>query len=135
MAVMTIGQVAQQAGVGVETVRFYERTGLLSAPPRRASGYRQYTQEAVRRIQFIKRSQELGFALKEIRELLCLRVDPDTTCGDVRQRAEAKMADIDAKLRDLQRMHQALAMLVAACDGYGPTSHCPILEALEAQSA
>jgi len=130
---MTIGQVARQAGVGVETVRFYERQGLLAEPPRRASGYRQYAPEVVARLRFIKRAQELGFALKEIGELLSLRVDPDMTCGEVKQRAEAKMAAMDAKLRDLQRMRAALAQLVAACNGSGPTSHCPILDALESQ--
>ena len=130
MSAMTIGQVARQAGVGVETVRFSEREGLLEAPPRRASGYRQYAQEAVARIRFIKRAKDLGFSLKEISEILSLRVDPDTTCSEVKQRAEAKIADIDAKLRDLQRMQQALGHLVAACSGRGPTSHCPILEAL-----
>ena len=135
MPAMTIGQVARQAGVGVETVRFYERTGLLTAPPRRASGYRQYAQEAVTRLQFIRRAKELGFSLKEITELLCLRVDPETTCGEVKQRAEAKIADIEAKLRDLQRMKEALATLVAACSGSGPTSQCPILDALESHDA
>ena len=135
MPAMTIGQVARQAGVGVETVRFYERTGLLTAPPRRASGYRQYAQEAVTRLQFIKRAKELGFSLKEITELLSLRVDPETTCGEVKQRAEAKIADIEAKLRDLQRMKEALTTLVAACSGSGPTSQCPILDALESHAA
>lgn len=132
MPAMTIGQVARQAGVGVETVRFYERTGLLSVPPRRASGYRQYAQDAVARIQFIKRAKELGFSLKEITELLSLRVDPETTCGEVKQRAEAKIADIDTKLRDLRRMKAALVQLAATCSGQGPTSQCPILDALEA---
>jgi len=135
MPSLTIGQVAKQAGVGIETVRFYERQGLLDEPPRRASGYRQYTPEAVTRIQFIKRSQELGFSLKEITELLSLRVDPETTCGEVKQRAEAKIANINAKLRDLQQMKEALTTLVAACSGSGPTSHCPILDALESHNA
>lgn len=135
MPAMTIGQVARQAGVGVETVRFYERQGLLEAPPRRASGYRQYAQEVVARLQFIKRAKDLGFSLKEISELLSLRVDPETTCSEVKARAEAKIADIDAKLRDLRRMKAALAQLVAACSGSGPTSHCPILDALESHEA
>src|SRR5919106_6046 len=104
MGGMTIGQVAKHAGVGVETVRFYERRGLLDAPPRRASGYRQYSPDVVRRIQFIKRAKDLGFSLREICELLSLRVDPDTTCDEVKQRAEAKIADIKTKLRDLRRM-------------------------------
>ena len=114
MHAMTIGQVASHAGVGVETVRFYERTGLLDEPPRRASGYRQYAPDVVRRIQFIQRAKVLGFSLKEISELLSLRVDPETTCDTVKQRAEAKLADIEAKLRDLRRMQKALAHLVAA---------------------
>jgi MerR family mercuric resistance operon transcriptional regulator len=135
MHALTIGQVARQAGVGVETVRFYERQGLLDTPPRRASGYRQYTPEIVARLHFIRRAKEVGFALKEIRELLSLRVAPETTCGAVKQQAEAKIADIDAKLRDLQRMKMALAQLVEACSGSGPTSQCPILDALESPGA
>lgn len=135
MPSLTIGQVAKQAGVGIETVRFYERQGLLDEPPRRASGYRQYTPEAVTRLQFIKRAKELGFSLKEITELLSLRVDPETTCSEVKQQAEAKIADIEAKLRDLHRMQQALVHLVAACSGSGPTSQCPILDALELHDA
>jgi len=135
MPAMTIGQVAKHAGVGVETVRFYERTGLLDAPPRRASGYRQYAPDVVRRIQFIQRAKDLGFSLREISELLSLRVAPDTTCAEVKQRAEAKIADIEAKLSDLQRMQEALVHLAAACSGSGPTSHCPILDALESQEA
>jgi len=132
---MTIGQVAKHAGVGIETVRFYERQGLLDAPPRRASGYRQYSQDAIRRLQFIRRAKDLGFSLQEIGELLSLRVNPTTTCSEVKARAEAKMADIDAKLRDLQRMQAALGQLAVACSGQGPTSQCPILDALEAHDA
>src|SRR6266852_4384126 len=98
---LSIGQVARRAGVGVETVRFYEREGLLKEPPRRASGYRQYPEEVVKRIQFIKRAQELGFSLKEIIELLTLRVDPATSSGEVKQRAEAKLADIQRKVEEL----------------------------------
>jgi MerR family mercuric resistance operon transcriptional regulator len=131
MRLLTIGQLAKQAGVGVETVRFYERQGLLDAPPRRESGYRQYGREVVARLQFIRRAKELGFSLKEIRELLSLRVDPGTTCDQVKKRAEAKITDIDAKLRDLRRMKRALKQLAAACSGRGPVSQCPILDALE----
>ena len=133
MYTMTIGQVAKCAGVGVETVRFYERKGLLEEPARRQSGYRQYAQDAIRRIQFIKRAKDLGFSLGEISELLCLRVDPDTSCREVKVRAEAKLADIEKKLCDLQRMQTALRQLASACSGEGPTSHCPILDALEAE--
>jgi MerR family transcriptional regulator, copper efflux regulator len=131
MRSLTIGQMAKQAGVGVETIRFYERKGLVEQPARRQSGYRQYSQEVVRRIRFIKRAQELGFSLKEITELLSLRVDPQTSCRDVKRRTEAKIGDVDEKLRDLQRIKKALVKLNAACSGSGPTSQCPILDALE----
>lgn len=131
MAKMTIGQLARQAGVHIETVRFYERRGLIPEPPRRASGYREFPPESVARIAFIKRAQELGFSLREISELLELRVDPETTCGDVREQAEAKIAQIDEKMRTLQNMRAALQRLAAECHGDGPPSDCPILEYLE----
>jgi len=108
MAPMTIGKVAKQAGVGVETVRFYEREGLLEEPPRRPSGYRQYPQDTVERLQFIKRAKELGFSLKEVKELLALRITPGTTCGQIKKRAEAKVNDIEDRIRSLQRMKRAL---------------------------
>jgi MerR family copper efflux transcriptional regulator len=130
MQTMTIGKVAHLTGVGVETVRFYERKGLIPEPPRRASGYRQYPRATVSRIRFIKRAKELGFSLKEIKELLSLRIDPATTCEDIRLRAEAKIADIEERVRTLQRMKKALVRLAAACRGRGPVSECPILEVL-----
>lgn len=130
---MTIGQLAKKAQVNVETVRYYERRGLIPEPPRRESGYRQYSQDVVARIQFIKRAKELGFSLKEILELLSLRVDPDTPCADVKRRAEVKLADIEEKIRALQRMKKALTKLAASCSGRGPISECPILEALDAE--
>src|SRR5215469_14163370 len=104
MNLLTIGQLARRAGVGIETVRFYERQGLLAEPARRASGYRQYTEDVVTRLRFIRRAKELGFSLREIAELIALRLDPTKTCGDVRRRAKAKVADIEAKIRDLERM-------------------------------
>jgi MerR family mercuric resistance operon transcriptional regulator len=128
---LTIGQLAGLADVGVETVRFYERQGLIDEPPRRVSGYRQYPPEAVARIRFIRRAKKLGFSLKEIKELLALRLDPHTTCGDVRDRAEEKLADIRQKIAALDGMRAALERLTAACDGDGSVSDCPILEALE----
>ena len=131
MKPLTIGQVARRAEVGVETVRFYERQGLLVEPPRKESGYRQYTEDVVARLRFIRRAKELGFTLKEIAELLALRLDPDTSCAEVKGRAKAKIDDIDAKIRDLQRMRQALDKLVASCKGRGPISACPILDALD----
>ena len=133
MGILSIGQVARRAGVGIETVRFYERQGLLAEPPRKESGYRQYTEDVVDRLRFIRRAKELGFTLKEIAELLALRLDPETSCGEVRGRAKAKITDIGAKIRDLQRMRQALDKLVASCRGRGPISACPIRDALDKQ--
>ena len=131
MKPLTIGQFAHRAGVRIETVRFYERQGLLEEPARKESGYREYTEDVVARLRFIRRAKELGFTLKEIAELLALRLDPDTSCAEVRSRAKAKIDDIDAKIRDLQRMRQALDKLVASCRGRGPISACPILDALD----
>ena len=130
MPPLTIGQFARQAQVNVETVRYYERRGLIPEPPRRDSGYRQYAWEDVVRIQFIKRAQKLGFSLKEISELFSLRVDPETTCAEVKRQAEAKIADIENKMQSLQRMAQTLKKLVKACRGKRTTAECPILESL-----
>lgn len=133
MGILSIGQVAREAGVGVETVRFYEREGLLEEPPRRASGYRQYSEQVVGRIHFIKRAQQLGFSLKEILELLTLRVNEDTSCEEVKLRTEVKIAEIERKLVELQRMRRALREVAALCTGEGPASSCPMLEALDQQ--
>jgi len=133
METLSIGQVARRAGVGVETVRFYEREGLLEAPPRRASGYRQYSEQVVKRIHFIKRAQQLGFSLKEITDLLLLRVDGQTSCEEAKQRTEAKIAEVERKLVELQHMRQALLRVAALCTGRGPASACPMLDALDQQ--
>jgi Hg(II)-responsive transcriptional regulator len=133
LEILSIGQVARKAGVGVETVRFYEREGLLEEPPRRASGYRQYSAQAIKRIHFIKRAQQLGFSLKEITELLLLRVDEQTSCEEVKHRTEAKIAEVELKLVELQRMRQALLQVAALCKGQGPASACPMLDALDQQ--
>ena len=125
---MRIGQVANQAGVGVETIRFYERKGLLEQPLRTNSGYREYPKEAVAKIRFIKRAKELGFSLTEIAELLSFQTNPLATCADVKQRAEAKMSAVQERVKDLQRMNRALARLVASCSGRGPIDHCPIID-------
>ncbi len=135
MEILSIGQVARRAGVGVETVRFYEREGLLEEPPRRASGYRQYSEQVVTRLHFIKRAQQLGFSLKEISELLLLRVDAQTSCDEVKQRTEAKIAEVERKLLELQRMRQALLQVASLCTGSGPTGACPMLEALNQQES
>ncbi len=135
MQTMTRGEIARRTGVNIETVRYYEQRGLIPKPSRSASGYRTYTEDYVERILFIKRAQELGFTLQEIVELLSLRVDPDMDRGEVKQRAEAKLADIEEKIRDLRRMAHALTTLVATCSGCGPTSECPILETMQSAEA
>ncbi len=135
MAELTIGEVAKRAGVHVETLRYYERRGLVEEPPRAPSNYRAYPAETVHRVRFIKRAQELGFSLDEIGDLLSLRAAPKARCADVRRRAEAKLDDIDEKMRTLRRMKKALAGLVAQCSGRGPVTDCPILEAIDQQAA
>ncbi|RUL87938.1 Hg(II)-responsive transcriptional regulator [Tautonia sociabilis] len=133
MGSLKTGELAQQAGVNVETLRFYERKGLLPDPPRRQSGYRQYPEESVDRIRFIKRAQEVGFSLDEIRELLALRVRPGTTCSGVRQRVEQKIRDVRRKIADLEAIERALTELTASCSSRGPISECPILENLDGE--
>lgn len=128
---MTIGQVAQRAGIGVETIRFYERRGLIGDPPRRPSGYRQYTMDAVRQLRFIRRAKELGFSLREIADLLDLRTDGSTHCEDVRRQLEAKIADVEKKIADLRHIREALDDLASACAGGDPRGACPILDALD----
>ncbi|MDA0350222.1 MAG: MerR family DNA-binding protein [Verrucomicrobia bacterium] len=128
---LTMGQVANRSGIGIETVRFYERQGLIKDPPRSGSGYRMYPEETVTRIQFTRRAKDLGFSLKEIKDLLSLSVSPGATCQDIKHRAEAKLTDIEDKIRTLRRMKKALAKVTAACRGEGSVSDCPILEAME----
>jgi len=135
MKSLTIGRLAKQAGVNLETVRFYERRGLLPRPPRSASGYRLFPVEAARRLRFIRRAQDLGFSLKEIRELLSLRVSRTTRSADIRARAEAKVADIEAKIRSLESMKKTLRKLTRICDGCAPMAECPILESLDREDA
>ncbi len=127
---LTIGQLAKRAGVNIETIRYYERRGLIPEPPRNKSGHREYSLDAVKRTEFIKRSQALGFSLKEILELLSLRVEPGTTCGDVKARVETKIADIEKRIADLDRIREALLRLSNKCTGLGPAGQCPILEEL-----
>lgn len=127
----TTGQLAKKAGVNVETIRYYERRGLLPEPRRSESGYRQYSDETVRRVQFIIHAKELGFSLREIHELLSLRHDPGTPCSEVRNRARSKIEDIEAKIKTLRKMKKALVKLTDGCRGKGPLKECPILESLE----
>ncbi len=132
MTGMTISQAAARAGVSVETIRFYQRKGLIETPPRpRHGGYRDYSEDIVRRVRFIRNAQALGFSLREAGELLSLRLDPRKDCADVRAHARAKQAEIDCKIEGLKRMKAALDQLIDTCPGKGPLPDCPILDALE----
>jgi len=125
-------QLANEGGVNVETIRYYERHGLLPKPPRTASGYRVFSEDAISRLRFIKRSQELGFSLEEVKELLALRVRPGSGCADVRRKGEAKIADVDEKLNHLLEIKKALVRLTDNCSGRGPVSACTIIQILTA---
>lgn len=126
---LTIGRLARRAGVHLETIRYYQRRGLLAEPPRPPGGVRRYPAQFAERIRFIKRAQQLGFSLKEIAELLELG---DGRCADVRGRAEAKLAQVEAQLRDLERLRATLADLVRACRANRPAGPCPVVESLAA---
>ncbi len=128
---LTIGKLASRGDVNVTTIRYYERRGLLPKPTRAPSGYRLYADDVVRRLRFIRQAQLLGFSLTEIQDLLSLRMKPDTTCADIRLLAKEKISAVDQKIADLQRIKSALTKLASACRGRGPTSECPILDALE----
>ncbi len=130
MESLSIGQVAEQSGVGVETVRFYERRGLIPEPPRLPSGYRAYPSESVRRLRFIRRAQELGFSLVEIGQLLELHPESRRACGEVRARGEEKLADVRRRIRQLRAVERALGRLVASCCANEPLATCPLLKAL-----
>lgn len=128
---LTIGKLASRGDVNVTTIRYYERRGLLPKPTRAPSGYRLYADDVVRRLRFIRQAQLLGFSLTEIQDLLSLRMQPDTTCADIRLLAKEKISAVDQKISDLQRIKSALTKLASACRGKGPTSECPILDALD----
>ena len=128
---LKIGDVAQRGGVNLQTIRYYEREKLLPEPPRLASGYRVYPEQTVRRVRFIKRAQEIGFTLAEIRELLAIRIDGGRDSAEVRALAIAKITDIEAKIQTLHRMKEALRQITERCSGCGPASECPILESID----
>jgi len=128
---LTIGKLAHSAGVNVETIRYYQRVGLLEEPAKPAWGYRHYPAETVARIRFIKRAQQLGFTLKEISELLSLG---DGHCTDVQTLAEQKRDKIDQQISDLQAMRQVLTHLVEACQSNRSSDHCSVIDALSGQN-
>jgi Hg(II)-responsive transcriptional regulator len=127
---MRIGEVAAEAGVNIQTLRYYERRGLLPEPERGNSGYRAYDPDTVRLVRLIKRAQELGFTLREIEDVIELRQTPRRG-AEVRTVAAAKVDDIDRRIRQLKAMRKALGELVAACDCERGTPTCPIIEALD----
>lgn len=132
---MNIGQLARQTGVPIDTVRYYERQQLLPAARRSPAGYRIFDQDAVRRLRFIRRAKTLGFTLEEIAGLLSLSSRRDQDMSDVRSAAAARLADVEQRLRELQRMRGALAQLIDACPGHGDLAACPIMAALQEDPA
>ncbi|MFC4762929.1 heavy metal-responsive transcriptional regulator [Dyella koreensis] len=127
---LTIGAVAKRVGVAIDTIRYYEREGLLPEPERRASGYRSYDEGAVRQLRFIRRAKDLGFTLEEIRDLLALSADRHRGVKAVKKRAQDRLAAIDERIAELTRVRNGLEQLVAACPGHGSPEQCPILRAL-----
>ena len=128
---MKIGELAQRTGVAIDTVRYYERQGLLPQPERQPSGYRHYRNDDVTRLRFVRRAKALGFTLEEIRELLALSGRRDDDMGGLKAAAEHKLAVVDAKLAELTRIRDGLRTLVQACPGHGALDACPILHALD----
>lgn len=131
MTLLSIGQIAKKTKLTVETIRFYEKQGLIIPPQRSDAGYRQYQADTVKRVFFIRRAKEVGFTLKEIKELLFLRKKPGTSCTEIKLRSLEKIEEIDKKMQDLQKIKKALSLMVMRCSGSGDLSECPILETLD----
>jgi MerR family transcriptional regulator, copper efflux regulator len=129
---MKIGSIAKKAGVGVETVRFYERKGLIAQPRKPANGFRSYPDETVAKLKFIRQAQDLGFSLKEIEELLSLKTRRSAGCADVRTRAQTKLNEVNEKVLNLMLLKQTLEELIDACPGKGSVDICSILNSMEA---
>ena len=132
---LRIGQVAKKSRVGVETVRFYESEGLIELPERNVSGYRQFSESVIKQIQFIQHAKTLGFSLKEVGELIKLKSTRNARCNIIKATASAKIAGIQEKIDALERMKMALQPLVAQCKSSDPISDCPILNALDEETA
>jgi MerR family copper efflux transcriptional regulator len=134
MAGITIGRLAERAGVNIDTIRYYERNGLLPAPARRTSGYREYSSADVERLRFIRRSKDLGFTLAEIADLLSLTADRRHDMQGVKRKAEERLAQVEFRIAELRRVRNGLKKLIAACPGHGELAHCPIVTALSGAS-
>ncbi|SRR5690606_11923395 len=130
MRTMTIGKLAERAGVNIDTVRYYERHGLLPPAPRRASGYREYGEADIGRLRFIRRAKELGFTLAEIADLLSLSADRGGSVQEVKRKAEERLRQVESKIAELQRVKRGLKRLIDACPGRGELDGCPIVAAL-----
>ncbi len=128
MSDIGIGELARRAGVRIDTVRYYERNRLLAPRTRRASGYRRYGEVEVSRLRFIRRAKALGFSLAEIRELLALSTQRDV--AQIKRKAQTKLADVEARIQELERVRDGLRELIGACPGHGRAADCPILRAL-----
>lgn len=126
---MQIGQLAKRLGISVETLRFYEKKGLIEPPARSPAGYRIYPNKTVQQLQFIVRTKRLGFSLKEIKELQTLQMAPNVTCGEIKAQTMVKIKDIEKKIAELERIKTQLSELASSCPGKGTTSGCPILVA------
>ncbi len=131
MTRLTIGHVAKQVGVTQDTIRLYERMGLIEEPKRAPNGYRQYTEGTINRLHFIKRAKTMGFTLKEIAELLAIRRTSYKTCLAVRQQATEKLSDVETKIAELQRLQGALKKVIDTCEQQKPDGACPLLGLLE----
>jgi len=129
--VLSRSQLAEAALVNIETLRYYERRGLIPAPPRSAANYRRYPARTVDRVRFVKHAQDLGFSLEEIKELLSLRATRGAKAGDVKKRAEKKIVEVADRIRALEAIRTALQFLVSQCSGEGPIEECSILHAIE----
>ena len=131
MKALRSNELAKQSGVNLQTLRYYERQGLLPPPPRTDSGYRAFTPEMVGLIRFIKRAQGLGFTLREIKQLIALREHPDTACAEVRIQTEAKIADVSEKIKSLRAIKRELTRLARACAGADRPHSCAVLTRLD----
>jgi MerR family copper efflux transcriptional regulator len=127
---MKIGELATLSGLSVDTIRFYEKQGLIPPPQRTETNYRMYGADTPRRLIFIRKARDLGFTLQEISQLLALSEDSRAGASDVKERSQAKLAELDRKIAEMQAMRRSLETLVSACSGHGPSHDCPILAAL-----